>query len=99
MQNWGDVDSALQDECCDSKWSTNFVCADSRRSCAKRCKIKGNFSKALDCIGVHWNVASERNNFGNRLNCANLIVGVHDADQRNMFALCLDDFSERIKIN
>ena len=42
---------------------------------------------------MDWNVPGERNDFGDRLNRANLIVGVHDTNQRNMFALCLDDLS------
>ena len=69
------------------------MCADGGGCYAEPLKIKWHFAETLDCIGVHWNVPSERNNFLDRLDRSDFVIGMHDTNKCNMFALCFDDAS------
>ena len=73
--------------------------ADSCGRCSKRRKIKWNFSKALNRIGMNRNIPGKRDYLGYGLDGSNFIIGVHHADQSNMPAFGLDNFCERIQIN
>lgn len=67
----------------DTLWCIEFVAGDGQQIDAKRVDLACNLADRLRCVGVKPDPTFPRNSTDllDRLDRANLIVGVHDADQ------------------
>src|SRR5262249_55023242 len=67
-----------------------FVCGERKEIDAKHIYIDRDFAGGLYCVCVEANISfsGDSPDFSERLNRAELVVGVHDADQNGLRANC-----------
>ena len=78
-----DRKAAAQIEDADSFWGVELVAGKRKHIDLLNADIDGNLTDRLYCVGVEWDpgLPADRPDLGNRKNGANLVVGIHDADQ------------------